>query len=37
LHLLFAMAGFSDKVQRWASARNARLLTPESMLASFNS
>jgi hypothetical protein len=36
LHLLFARAGFSDDVQRWAGVHNARLLTPESMLASFS-
>jgi hypothetical protein len=35
LHLLFARAGFTDDVQRWAVASNARLLTPETMLASF--
>jgi hypothetical protein len=34
-HLLFARAGFADDVQRWADVHNARLLTPESMLASF--
>ena len=36
LHLLFARAGFADDVRRWADAHNARLLTPESMLANFN-
>lgn len=36
LHLLFARAGFTADVQRWAEAQNARLLTPGSMLASFN-
>lgn len=35
LHLLFARAGFADDVRRWADANNARLLTPEDMLASF--
>ena len=36
LHLLFARAGFGDDVRRWAGAHNARWLTPEDMLASFN-
>jgi hypothetical protein len=35
-HLLFARAGFADGVLRWANTANARLLTPGSMLASFN-
>jgi AAA+ ATPase superfamily predicted ATPase len=36
LHLLFARAGFGDDVRRWAGAHNARLLTPDNMLASFS-
>ncbi|MCX6030030.1 MAG: ATP-binding protein [Chloroflexi bacterium] len=32
LHLLFARAGFTEDVRRWAAASNARLLTPEMML-----
>ena len=36
LHLLFARAGFGDDVRRWAGAHNARLLTPDNMLVSFN-
>lgn len=35
-HPLFARAGFADDVRRWADVHNARLLTPESMLANFN-
>ncbi len=36
LHLLFARVGFAEDVRRWANANNARLLTPEGMLASFS-
>lgn len=36
LHLLFARAGFADDVRRWADVNNARILTPENMLADFN-
>ncbi len=35
-HLLFSRTGFADGVLRWANTANARLLTPESMLASFS-
>ena len=35
LHLLFARVGFAEDVRRWADANNARLLTPEGMLANF--
>jgi len=36
LHLLFTRAGFADEVRRWAGANDTQLLTPETMLASFN-
>jgi AAA+ ATPase superfamily predicted ATPase len=35
LHLLFARAGFTDDVLRWAGANHALLLTPEEMLGEF--
>jgi hypothetical protein len=35
-HLLFSRSGFSDDVQRWSGMNNVQLLTPASMLASFN-
>jgi len=36
LHLLFSKAGFTDDVRRWAGMNNARLVTPEIMLADFD-
>jgi AAA+ ATPase superfamily predicted ATPase len=36
LHLLFARAGFTDDVLRWAGVNNVRLMTPAELLASFN-
>lgn len=35
LHLLFAKSGFTDDVIRWAAGENAKLLTPATMLGSF--
>ncbi|MGH2458570.1 MAG: ATP-binding protein [Chloroflexota bacterium] len=36
LHLLFAKSGFADNVRQWAIGTRARLLTPGTLLASFD-